>query len=337
MKIAVAIPCYKERNNILAVLKTIDDSVSAIYVVDDKCPQTTGLFVQEMCSDPRVKVLFHQENKGVGGAVVTAYRQALQDNCDIVVKIDGDGQMNPKLIKFFVEPILQGKADYVKGNRFYSLATIKSMPPIRQFGNASLSFINKLSSGYWNTMDPTNGFTAIHRSALSILELDKLAKDYFFESDMLFRLSTIRAMVYEIPMDSVYENEQSSLSIKKVLLSFPHRYLTAFCKRILYNYYIRDFNVASIELPAALFLLSFGSCFGGYQWIKSMLNNEIATTGTVMIAVLPIILGFQLLLSSIHYDVNNLPTIAISSLFKVSGNEQNNHDDSDQLNKNISA
>lgn len=316
MKIGVAIPCYREKKNILKVLDKIDNLVSNIYVVDDACPQATGQFVLDNCSDPRVQVLIHQQNKGVGGAVITAYKKALEDECDIVVKIDGDGQMDPSLIQYFVDPILQGRADYVKGNRFFSLDSVRSMPLLRKFGNVSLSFVNKLSSGYWNVMDPTNGFTAIHWSAISLLDLDKVAEDYFFESDMLFRLSTIRAVVAEIPMESIYGDEESSLSIKKVLLTFPPRYLAAFFKRIIYNYYLRDFNIASIELPLALFLLLFGGCFGGYHWLLSIASGEVASAGTVMIAVLSIILGFQLLLSAIHYDVGNIPQTAISSVLK---------------------
>lgn len=186
MNVAVVIPSYKVKDHILSVLNRIGPIVSRIYVVDDKCPQGTGKFVAEQCRDPRVAVLFHDVNQGVGGAMITGYRRALADGAEVVVKLDGDGQMDPDLIPTFVSPIERGVADYTKGNRFYAIENLEGMPFVRIFGNTSLSFVNKLSSGYWNVMDPTNGYTAIHASALSALPLSKIEKRYFFESDMLF-------------------------------------------------------------------------------------------------------------------------------------------------------
>lgn len=315
MKIGVAIPCYKERKHILGVLGSLPSFVDRIYVVDDACPDQTGKYVEQNNSDERMVVIYHDKNSGVGGAMVSAYRKGLEEDLDIIVKIDGDGQMDPALIAHFIQPILTGKADYVKGNRFNSLSSVQSMPFVRKCGNSLLSFINKLSSGYWNIMDPTNGYTAIHRQALSFVELDKLAKDYFFESDLLFRLGTVKAVVAEIPMVSKYGDEKSSLSIKKVALTFPRKYFSAFCKRVVYSYYVRDFNIASIEFPLALILMAFGIIFGAVEWVESVSYGEAATTGTVMIAVLPIILGFQLFLSAIHFDINNVPTQSLVSLF----------------------
>src|SRR5690606_26734158 len=135
---------------------------------------------------PRVRVLNHAENGGVGAAVVTGYEAALAEGADIVVKIDGDGQMDPALIADFVRPLLAGDADYTKGNRFYDIASLQEMPKLRLAGNAVVSLICKIASGYWHVMDPTNGYTAIHRTALSALPLRKIDRGYFFESDMLF-------------------------------------------------------------------------------------------------------------------------------------------------------
>ena len=191
MSVAVAIPCYKVTQHVLEVIRTIPASVSRIYAVDDACPSGSGAFIQQHCTDPRVQVLFNPENQGVGGAVVTAYRQAVADGMDIVVKIDGDGQMNPRLLPLFVRPIQDRRADYTKGNRFFRPESVRGMPAMRLFGNAVLSFMTKLSCGYWSIMDPTNGYTAIHTSLLRELPLDKLERRYFFETDMLFRLNTL--------------------------------------------------------------------------------------------------------------------------------------------------
>lgn len=314
MNVAVTIPCFKVRNQILSVIEGIGQEVSYIYVVDDCCPQLSGKYVEEHSGDDRVKVIYHAENQGVGGAVCTGYNAAIEDGMDVIIKIDGDGQMDPSLIPKFIRPILEGRADYTKGSRFYSIKSLESMPGVRKFGNAVLSFVNKASSGYWNIMDPTNGYTAIHRRAVSMLPIEKLSKRYFFESDMLFRLGTIRAVVRDIPMDAKYEDEESSLSIKKVAVEFPPLYLKAFFKRIFYNYFLRDFNGASMELIVGVALMVFGGVFGSFHWAESIITDQAATTGTVMLSVLPIILGFQLLLSAITYDTNNVPVEPLSSL-----------------------
>lgn len=198
--IAVVIPCYRVQETILGVIAGIGDEVSRIYCIDDACPERSGDHVTANCRDPRVIVLRHSENRGVGGAVITGYRRALADGMDIIVKIDGDGQMDPSQLPSIVAPLLLGEADYVKGNRFYAPEGLKGMPPLRLVGNASLSFMTKLSTGYWMIFDPTNGYTAIHGSILTRLPLDKIAERYFFESDLLFRLNILDAVVVDLPM-----------------------------------------------------------------------------------------------------------------------------------------
>ena len=320
--IAVVIPCFKVKKFILDVLRGIGDEVASIYVVDDKCPYETGRYIQQQCDDPRVHVLFHDVNRGVGGAMVTGYRQALIDGADLVVKIDGDGQMDPKLIPLFCKPILSGEADYTKGNRFFEVESLKSMPFLRLIGNAALSFLNKLVSGYWKVMDPTNGFTAIDASVLSHIPLEKLDEGYFFESDMLFHLSLIRAKVVDIPINSKYGDEESSLSIRKVLLGFPPKYLDRLFKRILYNYFIRDFSIASIELVASLVFLVFGVWVGLSGWLESVETGTTASSGTVMLSALPILIGVQLFLNFLNYDINSQPVDAICKTLKrkIQGN-----------------
>jgi glycosyltransferase involved in cell wall biosynthesis len=307
LKISVAIPCYKVKEQILDVISRIPVDVERIYVVDDACPQKTGHYVANYCDDPRLVFIYHSVNKGVGGAVISAYKAALADGMDIVVKIDGDGQMNPEILGRFVKPIKDGYADYTKGNRFFYIESLITMPAIRKVGNSVLSFVNKISSGYWKIMDPSNGYTAIHRQALVLLPLDKVHQGYFFESDMLFRLGTIRAVVRDITMNAEYKNEQSNLQIRKVALQFPHLYLKAFFKRVFYTYFLRDFNGASLQLVLGLSMLIAGVLWGGQQWLYSIFRQQFASTGTVMLAVLPIIMGFQLLLSAIQYDMLNIP------------------------------
>jgi dolichol-phosphate mannosyltransferase len=311
MNVAVVIPSYKVKDHLLSVLDRIGPSVTRIYVVDDECPQQSGKLVAELCRDPRVVVLFHDVNQGVGGATITGYRQALLDGADVVVKIDGDGQMDPSLIPSFIAPIERGIADYTKGNRFYSIENLEAMPFVRVLGNAVLSFVNKLSSGYWNVMDPTNGYTAIHSSALGALPLAKLEQRYFFESDMLFRLNTVRAVVRDVPMKAFYGEEKSNLSIVQVIRDFPSKYLTRFFKRLFYSYILRDLNVCSIQMLGGICMFLFGVVYGVYHWYLSAMNGVPTPTGTVMLAVLPVMIGVQLLLSAISFDVANIPSIPL--------------------------
>jgi len=315
MKVAVVIPCFNVRGHIIRVLEKIPAIVDQIYIVDDACPEKTGQFIENSFDCSNITVLYNKNNQGVGGAVITGYKQAIIDDYDVVVKLDGDGQMDPHFISSLIRPILEGKADYVKGNRFFSLESLKTMPTVRKFGNAILSLVNKVSSGYWNIMDPTNGYTAIHKKTLRLLPLEKLDQRYFFESDLLFRLGTIRAVVRDAPMSAHYADEESGLNIGQTARRFPWLYLKAFFKRVFYTYYLRDFNRASIELLLASPLLLFGFSWGITQWIHSIETMEVASTGTVMLAVLPITIGFQMLLDAINFDISNTPVVPLQEYF----------------------
>lgn len=305
--LAVVIPCYKVTRHIMSVINFIPKIVERIYAIDDCCPDKSGEFILANSKDPRVKVLFNEKNKGVGGAVMTGYKSAIAENMQIVVKVDGDGQMDPALIPEFIEPILSGDADYTKGNRFYNLEQIHQMPKVRLFGNAALSLLNKLSSGYWDVFDPTNGYTAIHVDVLKKIPFQKISERYFFESDMLFRLNTLRAKVVDIPMDAHYGDEESQLQIGKIIGDFTKKNIKNTFKRIFYNYFLRDMSVASIELVLGFLLLVFGFFYGVFQWVNSAQDGTVTPAGTVMVAVLPIVIGVQLLLSFLSYDIENVP------------------------------
>jgi glycosyltransferase involved in cell wall biosynthesis len=304
--IAVVIPAFKVSAHILGVLREVGLEVTHIFVVDDACPEGSGK-VAAKAKDKRVKVLTHLENQGVGGAVVTGYRAALEAGVDVVVKLDGDGQMDPALIAGLVSPILEGKADYTKGNRFDSLTGLRQMPGLRVFGNGALSLMAKVSSGYWNVTDPTNGFTAIHRDVLKALPLDMLSKRFFFESDMLFRLSLVRAVVWDMPMEARYGDEKSNLSVVRALFEFPWKHGINFHKRLFYNYYLRDMNAASLELPVGAALGWFGFIFGAVKFGESLQTGVAATAGTVMLSAVPLILGFQLVLAFLSADIAAVP------------------------------
>ena len=310
-QIAVVIPCYRVSRQVLGVIERIGPECWRIYVVDDACPEGSGDLVEAQCSDPRVHVIRHRKNLGVGAAVMSGYRAALSDGAQVIVKIDGDGQMAPELVPSFVAPILDGQADYCKGNRFYELDHIDRMPLVRKLGNAALSFMAKLSGGYWDIFDPANGYTAIHASVARRLPFDKISQRYFFETDMLFRLNTFRAVVVDIPMDASYGDETSSLKVFRVFPEFLYKNLRNGAKRIFYNYFLRDFSIASLELVAGLALLAFGTIYGSVHWVSSAHAGVATPPGTVMLAALPVLVGVQLLLAFVGYDIASVPRRAI--------------------------
>jgi glycosyltransferase involved in cell wall biosynthesis len=306
-KVAAIVPCYKVKNHILPLLEKIGPLVWRIYTVDDCCPEGSGRFIEDNCSDARVVVLRTPQNLGVGGAVKIGFRRALEDGADILVKIDGDGQMDPGLLPLFLKPLLSGKADYSKGNRFHNPADLTRMPWLRLILNAGVSFVNKISSGYWNIFDPTNGYVAISAKVAALLPMEKIANRYFFESDMLFRLNLIKAVVIDIPMKAVYGEETSNLKISREFIPFFWGHVKNTIKRIFYNYYLRDLTAGSVELLLGLFLFSFGVIFGLSKWREGTEEAVMASSGTVMLAALPIILGLQLLLSFLNNDIASVP------------------------------
>ena len=306
--IVAVMPAFKSNDHILDVLSRMPDIVSKVIVVDDACPVGTGKLVQTKVKDKRVEVLFNEKNLGVGGAVIVGLKKALETEAEIILKIDSDGQMNPEDISRLIQPLANSEADYSKGNRFNSLDDLQEMPKSRVFGNAVLSLMSKLSTGYWSITDPTNGFFAISRGALEQVNLGKLRQRWFFESDILFRLSIIRAVVADVPIQAKYANEKSNLKIRSVIFEFINRHNINFLKRIFYVYYLREWSVASFELPAGLILTLGGVIAGLNFWTHSSTLGQAATVGQVMLAVLPIILGFQLLLSVLSLDVANEPT-----------------------------
>jgi len=306
-RIAVVVPCFRVRRQVLQVIGRIGLEVERIYAVDDFCPEQSGALIEQQCTDPRVRVLRHAENQGIGGAMVTGYRAALADGADIIVKVDGDGQMDPAMITRLIRPIVIGVADYAKGNRFFDLEHVRLMPRLRLFGNALLSLVNKVASGYWQIMDPTNGFTAIHRTALAALPLAKIDRGYFFESDMLFRLYTLRAVVRDIPIPSSFGDEMRDRGAGRIARFSPFKFLLAMMKRNFYAYFVLDCNAGTLQLCLGLLIGGSGVVFGLIRWIQSLLAGFPLTVETLVVAGLAVLAGIQFLLGALHYDIENVP------------------------------
>jgi len=305
-KIAVVIPAYRVADRICAVLDAIPACVARVFVVDDGSPDDLSGRLAKY-GEPRFTLLRHQENRGVGGATVTGILAALAEQCEIVVKVDGDGQMDPAEIPNLVKPLLSGSADHSKACRFRHPSALKTMPKLRLVGNIVLTFLTKLVSGYWNVVDPVNGYFATRSEVLSRLALGTISPRYFFETDLLIRLNILEARVAEVAIPARYGDEPSSLSIARALFSFPPRLLAGLIRRVFWRYLVFDVSPVAAFLIGGLLLFGFGTIFGLYHWVLSAGSGIVTPTGTVMLAVLPLILGFQLLLQGLVLDISNTP------------------------------
>lgn len=303
--IAVVIPCYKVAKHIQTVIMQMPEFVDHIVVVDDACPQNSGDLVASLNND-KVTLLRHSKNQGTGAAMVTGFRYVLDLKIDFIVKVDGDEQMDLSVMQQLIEPLEQG-FDYAKGNRFMRFQALKTMPKTRLIGNALLSFTLKIASGYWFVSDVANGYIAITQEALSTLDLNKIHKRYFFESDMIIQLGIRRLQLKEVPMEAIYNDEQSSMSLLTVLFSFPGKIFKGLVKRTFLQYFVYDFNMASVYLLLGVPMLVWGSLFGAYRWYLGVTEGLINNTGVVMLAILPLIIGVQFLLQAISIDINNAP------------------------------
>jgi len=312
--ISAIIPAYKVENQIEETLARIPDFVREIIVVDDASPDATSEIVRKaQANDPRIHLVRHDVNQGVGGAMLTGFKEALKGSTQVLLKIDGDGQMSGYDPRPLLEPLILGRADYVKGNRFHDFSALQSMPKIRIVGNMLLSFSVKLATGYWDRFDPANGFLAIRREALEALPLRRIRKSYLFETSMLSELYLIGAVIKDVPYPAFYGDEVSNISHHKLLLEFPPALFYFLLRRLWLRNFLFDFNMMSIYLLAGLPMFLFGLIFGIVKWIKYFNLGVPAPTGTIMIPVMLVMLGIQLLLAAINIDLQAVPKETLST------------------------
>ena len=316
--LVVVIPSYKVEKQIEETLRSIPEFIRNIIVVDDASPDDTGKIVAPLQKkDSRSTLIPHAINEGVGGAMLSGFKKALELNAQIVVKIDGDGQMSQYDLRPLLEPLILGEADFTKGNRFRDFNALKSMPLIRQIGNIGLSFLVKASTGYWNCFDPTNGFFAIRYEALKTLSFDRIHKRFFFETSLLGELYLLDAFIKDIPYPAIYGNEVSNLSIRKTLFEFPPKLTLMFLRRIFLKKFLFDFGIDALYLSSGIPMFLFGLAFGIIKWIKYARLGVPAPTGTIMIPVVLVILGFQLILAAISIDLQAIPETPLCSNKKM--------------------
>lgn len=309
--IAIVIPYYNSSNLILEVVKSIPDFIQFVIIIDDcgKEPIPKELILN--ISNPLTQYFFlkNDVNMGVGGATKTGFCKALELNADLIVKIDSDNQMDLNYLSVMIESIINNQADYVKGNRFRDLNALKKMPFVRRMGNLMLSFLIKIATGYWNVFDPTNGYFVIKSSILKQLDLSKLSNRYFFETSLIAELFYYKARIKDIAMPAIYADEKSSMKVWQMPVIFSWNLFKLFVKRIIKQYFLFDFNIGSVYIFFGIPLFFFGIFYGLYNWMHYSSLNVLAPTGTIMLVTLSIILGFQLILQAIQYDIIQSPKI----------------------------
>ncbi len=309
MKVFAIIPCFNSVDKAYLIANECLKYVDKVICVDDKCPYGTGQIIEKKIDNEKLIVIYHKNNKGVGGATKTGFKYALDKGADIVVKIDSDGQMPPYLLPKLIKPIKDGKAEFMKGNRFSSFEVASKMPFTRLIGNIALSFIAKLSTGYWELFDPTNGFLAIHTDVIKKIYLDKLDDRYFFETDLLFRCSLSDILISEITMPVVYQDEKSGIKPLKEVFNFYLRHSLVFVKRILYQYFLFDFNPGSISIVISFILGMMAIFIGCYNFIKGLITNQETEFGIQVLFLVLTIISSQFFINFIYYDSSQKPIL----------------------------
>jgi dolichol-phosphate mannosyltransferase len=311
--IAVVVPAYQAERWVGATLSGIPNFVRRIIVVVDGATDATAREVDEAASrDSRIVRIDHETNRGVGAAMRSGYSQALATGAEIIAKMDADGQMDPHELARLVVPIALGRADYAKGNRFVHARAIRAMPTMRLVGNAALSLLSKLSTGYWNLLDPTNGYTAVSREALLAIDLQQLDDRFFFESSMLAELSISRAVCVDVSIPARYGGESSHLSVTRSLFEFAGKHARNFFRRLWLRYVVLDFSAVSLLLAVGIPLAAFGFVFGVNNWIHSSIYGVPATAGTVMVAAFTLGAGLFGIVQAMIYDILSVPSLPLT-------------------------
>lgn len=309
IKIAVVIPFYNASNEILLVISKLPDYIHSVIIVDDQSPTPLPKADIEKLAPSKAAVYFLENtiNLGVGGATKRGFEEAIVIGAEIIIKVDADDQMDLAYLPDLLDPLIANKCDVAKGNRFRDLKALRAMPLIRRIGNLGLSFLIKAATGYWHNFDPTNGFLALKADVVKKLNFNNLANRYYFETSLLSQLYFEKAAIKDIAMPAIYGEEKSSMKIWQMPFVFGARLTNTFIKRIVKEYFLYDFNIGSVYLLFGFPLFMFGIIFGIKEWIYYAAINTFAPTGTIMIVTLSIILGFQLILQAIQYDIINAP------------------------------
>jgi glycosyltransferase involved in cell wall biosynthesis len=304
-RIAAVVPAFNEEMLIAQVITTMPDLVDHIVVVDDQSSDRTAE-VASSTGDPRLVVITHETNTGVGGAIITGHRAALELGADIDVVMAGDAQMDPSYLPALLDPIVHEGYGFAKANRFYSTGSWEGMPRYRIIGNIVLSFLTKFASGYWHMFDPQNGYTATRRDVLQRLPLHQLAPRYSYENDVLINLNILRVPATDVPIPAVYGSEISSIKLRRVCPEIGNLLLRGLWRRFLWKYVVHSFSPVALFVVGGLLLTLFGTATGIWTIVESI-GPPAATAGSVILAVAPFLLGMQMLMYALMLDIQESP------------------------------
>jgi glycosyltransferase involved in cell wall biosynthesis len=304
-RIAVVVPAYLEERHVGEVIRNAPELVDHIIVVDDASPDATSEAARG-AADPRVEVIRHEQNTGVGGAILTGHARAVELGADVAVVMAGDNQMDPAYLPALLDPIVERGYGFTKANRFFSTTSFKGMPRHRIFGNVVLTFLTKVASGYWHLVDPQNGYTAVRTDVLRRLPLDKVAKRYEFENDLLIWLNILDVRALDVPVPAVYRDEVSSIRLSSVIVRLLRLLFVGFWRRVWLKYVLWSFSPIALLLFTGSTLVAFGILVG--LWVLAhTLGPETASAGTVLLAVTPFLVGTQMLIQALVLDIQATP------------------------------
>lgn len=301
LRVAVVVPAHNEERLVGRVVSTAPELVDHVIVVDD-CSTDGTSAAARAAGDCRLEVHRLPENLGVGGAIVAGHRRAIELGADVSVVMAGDAQMNPDHLPALLDPIAEGNAGFTKANRFYGEGSFAGMPRLRVFGNIALSFLTKAASGYWGLFDPQNGYTAIHRTALERLDLDRLARRYEFENDLLIKLNVLRVPARDVPIPAVYGDEVSGLRLSRVAPRLLAMLWRGFWHRMWWKYVLQSFSAVALMFFTGLALVFVGLAFSIFTVVNT-LGPPVASPGTVLLAVAPLLSGLHFLVSALQLDI----------------------------------
>ena len=300
-RVAVVVPAFDEERLVVEVIRGIPELVDRIYVVDDASRDGTADAARG-AGDARVEVLAHAENRGVGAAIVTGYRRALDEGIDVAVVMAGDNQMDPGELEGLVGPVARGEVEYAKANRLVSGEAWEVIPRTRYLGNAVLSLLTKIASGYWHVADSQAGYTALSRTAIERLDLDRVYTRYGFPNDLLVHLNVQNARVRDVPSRPIYDvGETSGIKLRSVVPRISWLLFKGFWWRLGHKYVIRDFHPLVFFYAFGILMTVSGLVLGLVELILRLGGNAITTPTIVLVAVL-LIAGLQLTLFAMWFD-----------------------------------
>jgi glycosyltransferase involved in cell wall biosynthesis len=301
-RVAVVVPAFDEEHLVGETIRGIPEFVDRIYVVDDGSRDRTAAAAIDL-GEPRVQLIRHERNSGVGAAIASGYRQALAEEVDVTCVMAADNQMDPDELEGLVEPVARGEVEYAKANRLVSGEAWKVIPRTRYLGNAVLSLLTKIASGYWHVADSQAGYTAVSLETLRRLDLDALYPRYGFPNDLLVHLNVQNARVRDVPSRPIYDvGEQSGIKLRSVVPRISWLLFKGFWWRMGQKYVIRDFHPLVFFYAFGALMLGVGLLLGLLELVLRIAGNAITPASIVLVAVL-LIAGLQMTLFAMWFDM----------------------------------